>query len=210
MWREYMKLLIGLLVAAAFSLNAHAFQVDMKPGLWENKFKMDDRGQSSAQKEQAEQMASAIEEMKNQMANMPPEQRKMMEDMMAQQGIKMTDKGVEMPSQGVQISKEGATVKACVTQEEIDRGELPKSDDNCEQKITQTAPNVLKVIYTCKGAQPSRGEGTIVFQNNKSYTGEVSYTTTVQEKQETFHAVQSGKWLSSNCGTIKPATLLKQ
>ena len=202
-----MKSVIGLLVTAGLSFNAYAFQVDMKPGLWEHKFKMDDRGQSSVQKEQAEQMAGAIEEMKKQMANLPPEQRKMMEDMMAQQGIKMTDKGVEMPSQGVQISKEGATVKACLTQEEIDRGELPKGDENCEQKITQTSPKVLKVIYICKGEQPSRGEGTIVFQNNKSYTGDISYTTIVQEKQETFHAIQSGKWLSSDCGEVKPQSL---
>jgi len=205
-----MKSVLSLVVAAGLSFSAHAFQVDMKPGLWEHKFKMDDRGQSSAQKAQVEQMAGAMEEMKKQMANLPPEQRKMMEDMMAQQGIKVTDKGVEMPSQGVQISKEGATVKACVTQEEIDRGELPKGDENCEQKITQTAPNTLKVIYICKGEPPSRGEGTIVFQNSKSYTGDVSYTTTVEEKQETFHAIQSGKWLSSNCGDIKPATPNKQ
>jgi hypothetical protein len=202
-----MKSAISFLMAAGLSFNVYAFQVDMKPGLWEHKFKMDARDQSSVQKTQAEQMASAMEEMKTQMANLPPEQREMMEDMMAQQGIKVTDEGVEMPSQGVQISKEGATVKACLTQEDIDRGELPKGDDNCEQKVTQTAPNVLKVVYICKGEQPSRGEGTIVFQNNKSYTGDVAYTTAIDGKSETFRAVQSGKWLSSKCGDIKPQSL---
>lgn len=198
---------IGLLSLATLALNTHAFNVDMKPGLWEHKFKMDPRDQSAAQKAQAEQMATAVAEMKKQMANLPPEQRKMMEDMMAQQGITVSDKGVEMPSQGVQITKDGTTVKACLTQEDIDRGELPKGDDNCEQKITQTSPNVLKVTYTCGGDQPSRGEGTIVFQNNKSYTGDVSYTTTINEKPETFRAIQSGKWLSGNCGDIKPQSL---
>lgn len=198
------SIVIGLLAVAGLSFEAQAFNVDMKPGLWEHKFKMDARGQGSAQKAQAEQMANAMAEMKKQMANMPPEQRKMMEDMMAQQGITVSDKGVEMPSQGVQITKDGTTVKACLTQEEIDRGELPKSDDNCEEKITQTAPNILKVTYICNGDQPSRGEGTIVFQNNKAYTGDVSYTTSIDGKTETFNATQSGKWLSSNCGDIKP------
>jgi hypothetical protein len=203
----FMKLLTGLSVFMAFSLNAYGFQLDMKPGLWEHKFKMDPRGQSSAQKEQAEQMANAVEEMKKQMANLPADQRKMMEDMLAQQGISISDKGVEMPSQGVQISKDGATVKACLTQEEIDRGELPKSDDKCEQKITQTSPNTLKVVYNCGGENPTRGEGTIVFQNNKSYTGDVTYTTAIDGKTETFHAIQSGKWLSGNCGEITPQSL---
>ncbi|RYY74850.1 MAG: DUF3617 domain-containing protein [Gammaproteobacteria bacterium] len=202
-----MKSVIGLLIATSLSFNAHAFHVDMKPGLWEHKFKMDPRDQSATQKAQAEQMAGAMEEMKKQMANLPPDQRKMMEDMMAQQGIKVSDKGVEMPSQGVQITKDGTTVKACLTQEDIDRGELPKGDDNCEEQITQTAPNTLKVVYICGGENPSRGEGTIVFQNNKSYTGDVAYTTTIEGKQETFRALQTGKWLSTNCGDIKPQSL---
>ncbi len=204
-----MKSVIVSLIAMSLSFNAHAFHVDMKPGLWEHKFKMDARDQSAAQKAQAEQMAGAMEEMKKQMANLPADQRKMMEDMMAQQGIKVSDKGVEMPSQGVQITKDGTTVKACLTQEDIDRGELPKGDDNCEEQITQAAPNVLKVVYICSGEHPSRGEGTIIFQNNKSYTGDVAYTTAIDGKQETFRAVQSGKWLSSNCGDIKPRAHVK-
>ena len=201
-----MKLnVIGLVAAVGLSLNVEAaVHVDMKPGLWEHKFKMDDRGMTAAQKAQTEQMTQAMSEMKKQMANLPPEQRKMMEEMMAEKGITVSDKGIEMPSQGVQISKDGTVVKACITQAEIDRGELPKTDDNCEEKITQTSPKVLKVSYFCKGDNPTHGEGTIVFQNDKSYTGEVSYTTTIENKPETFHAIQSGKWLSSNCGNIKP------
>jgi len=197
--------LIGLLMAAGLSFNVHAaVHVDMKPGLWEHKFKMDDSSANATQKAQVEQMAKAVEEMKKQMANLPPEQRKMMEDMMAQQGIKVSDKGIDMAPQGVQITKEGTTVKACVTQEEIDRGELPKTNDDCEQKLTQTSAKVIKLSYVCKGENPMHGEGTVIFQNDKSYTGEVAYTTTIEGETQTFHAVQSGKWLASDCGNIKP------
>jgi hypothetical protein len=203
----FMKLrtVMGLLIAAGISLNVQAaIHIDMKPGLWEHRFKMDETSLNSTQKTQAEQMTKAMAEMKKQMETMPPEQRKMMEDMMAQQGIKVSDKGLEMAAQGVQITKEGTVVKACVTQEEIDRGELPKGDDNCEEKVTQISPKALKISYVCKGEHPTHGEGEVVFQNDKSYTGQVSYTTTVEEKPETYRAIQTGKWLSSDCGNIKP------
>ena len=172
----------------------------------EHKFKMDESSANATQKAQVEQMANAMEEMKKQLANLPPEQRKMMEDMMAQQGISLSDKGVDMASQGLQITKDGTTVKACITKEEIDRGELPKISDDCEEKVTQSSPKVIKLSYVCKGDNPMHGEGTIIFQNNKSYTGEVAYTTTIAGSQQTFHAVQSGKWLASDCGEIKPAS----
>ncbi len=203
-----LRSLMALLIAAGMGLNAQAaIHVDMKPGLWEHKFKMDESSLDASQKTQAEQMTKAMEEMKAQMANMPPEQRKMMEEMMAKQGIKVSDKGLEMAEQGVQISREGTTVKACVTQEEIDRGELPKGDNNCEQKVTQSSPTVLKISYVCKGENPTQGEGEVVFLNDKSYTGKVSYTTMVENKPQTYRADQSGKWLSSNCGNIKPASV---
>lgn len=199
-----LQLMMALLLTASVGSVQAAIHVDMKPGLWEHKFKMDESSLDATQKTQAEQMTKAMEEMKAQMANMPPEQRKMMEEMMAKQGIKVSDKGLEMAAQGVQITKEGTTVKACITQEEIDKGEMPKSDDNCEQKVTQVSPTVLKLSYVCKGDNPTRGDGEIVFQNDKSYTGKVSFTSVVEDKPQTYRANQSGKWLSSDCGNIKP------
>lgn len=199
-----LQLMMALLLTVSVGSVQAAIHVDMKPGLWEHKFKMDESSLDATQKTQAEQMTKAMEEMKAQMANMPPEQRKMMEEMMAKQGIKVSDKGLEMAAQGVQITKEGTTVKACITQEEIDKGEMPKSDDNCEQKVTQVSPTVLKLSYVCKGDNPTRGDGEIVFQNDKSYTGKVSFTSVVENKPQTYRANQSGKWLSSDCGNIKP------
>ena len=196
--------LITLLMTAALSLSVQALEVDMKPGLWEHKFKLSEGSIGSVQNAQKEQMDKAMVEMKNQMANMSPEQRKMMEDLMTQQGIKMSDQGFEMPAQGLHISKDGSSVKACVTQEEIDAGEMPQADENCEQKTTQVSAKVLKTTYICKGDNPTRGEGEIIFQNDKSYTGKMKFTTTINNKSETIQSEQSGKWLSSDCGNIKP------
>lgn len=122
---------------------------------------------------------------------------------MAQQGIKVSDKGIEMPSQNLHISKDGTTMKVCLTQSQIDTGDLPQPE-NCEQKITQVSVNILKSTFVCKGETPVRGEGQIVFQSDKAYTGTTKVTTEVNQKIQTVEGTQSGKWLSSDCGDIKP------
>lgn len=190
----------GLLTASAISTNVNAVQVDMKAGLWEHTFKIAEA--DASKKAQQEQMLSAMKEMKKQYENMPAEQRRVIDQMMEQQGIKVTDDGIQ--SQGLHISKDGTVVKVCVTQEQISAGEMPTPADNCEQKITQTSPKVLKMTYICKGDNPFKGESEIVFQNSTSYTGKGKFTTTVANKSETYYADQTGKWLSSDCGNIKP------
>lgn len=195
--------LAGFVVAAGMSLNAYAIHVDMKPGLWEHTFKLNEGSIGAITGAQQEQVSQAMEEMKKQMANMSPEQRKMMEDMMAKQGIKISDKGIDMPSQNLQISKDGTVMKICVTQSQIDSGELPQAE-NCEQKVTQVSAGVFKSTFVCKGEHPVNGEGQIVFQSNKAYTGTTKVTTEVNKKMQTIEGTQSGKWLSSDCGDIKP------
>lgn len=204
-----LSLVAGLVVFSSISLNAQALKIDMKPGLWEHSFKLDNSSMSAITGAQQEQMTSAMEGMKKQMANLPPEQRKMMEDMMAKQGIKVTDDGIDMGAQGVSISKDGTKVKACITQAEIDRGEMPQADENCEQKITQVSPKHFKATYVCTGEHPSQGEGEIVFQNDKAYNGKMKMLTQINNKPQTLQGEQSGKWLSSDCGAIKPAQHIK-
>jgi hypothetical protein len=196
--------LAGLIVVSGIGLNAYAIQVDMKPGLWEHTFKLSENSMGAVAGVKPEQVNQAMDEMKKQMANMSPEQRKMMEDMMAQHGVKVSDKGIDMAAHGVQISKDGTVVKACVTAEDIANGEMPQADENCEQKVTQVSAKVLKVTYVCKGDHPSQGEGQIVFQSDKAYTGAMKFTTQINDKMETIQATNSGKWLASDCGNIKP------
>lgn len=198
-----LSVLAGLFLAAGLSFNAYAIQVNMKPGLWEHSFKLTEGSMGAITGAQQEQAGQAMEEMKRQMANLPPEQRKMMEDMMAKQGIKLSDKGIEMPSQNIHISKDGTTVKVCVTQAQIDSGDLPQPE-NCEQKITQVSAGVFKSTFVCKGEHPVRGEGQIAFQNDKAYTGTTKVVTEINKEMKTIEGTQSGKWLSSDCGNVKP------
>ena len=202
------NVLASLVCTSFISLNVHAVRVDMKPGLWEHTMKMD-AAASAQQKNQQEQLAKGIEAMKKQFENLSPEQREMIEGMMAEQGISSTESSLDMASKGMQILKDGTAGKECITQEEINRGELPELSDGCEHKITQLSAKVLKVSYTCSGTPPSQGESIITFQSPKAYTGKVTFTTTIGGQIETYHAQQSGKWLSSECGDTSAETLKK-
>lgn len=199
-----MYLLASIVCTSVMNVNALAANVDMKPGLWEYTIKMDSAGASAEQKSQQEQLAKGLEAMKKQFENLPPEQQQMIEGMMAEQGINSTDSSLDMATKGMQILKDGTVVKQCVTQEEIDRGELPEISDGCEHKLTQMSAKVIKVSYTCNGTPPSQGESIITFQSPKAYTGNATFTTTIGSRTQTYSAQQAGKWLSGNCGEIKP------
>ena len=171
---------LALLAGAAGGASA---QQRMRPGLWEHSVNM---------KSQSGQMEAAMAEMQKSLASMPPEQRKQMEQMMAQQGVGMGPKG--------------QTVKVCITKEQADLDNVPQQE-GCTQKVQRVDASTMKVAFSCKGGQgqpPSSGEGTITMQGPTAYTGQFRFKTQNQGKPEQIDMAQSGKWLSANCGAIKP------
>jgi len=163
-------------------------QQKMRPGLWEHSVNM---------KSQSGQMEAAMAEMQKSLASMPPEQRKQMEQMMAQQGVGMGPKG--------------QTVKVCITKEQADLDNIPQQE-GCTQKVQRVDASTMKVAFSCKGGQgqpPSSGEGTITMQGPTAYTGQFKFKTQNQGKPEQIDMAQSGKWLSDNCGAIKPMPMAR-
>jgi len=154
----------------------------LKPGLWEINNKM----QSGSG-----QMEKAMADMQKQLASMPPEQRKMMQDMMAKQGMSMG------PGAG------GMAVKICMTKESIERNELPSQQGDCKTTTTPRMGNTMKMSFVCT-QPPSSGEGQVTFVSPEAYTMKMAMKTTVQGKPETMTMDGGGKWLSADCGNIKP------
>ena len=176
---------LALLAGAAGGASA---QQRMRPGLWEHSVNM---------KSQSGQMEAAMAEMQKSLASMPPEQRKQMEQMMAQQGVGMGPKG--------------QTVKVCITKEQADLDNVPQQE-GCTQKVQRVDASTMKVAFACKGGQsqpPSSGEGTITMQGPTAYTGQFKFKTQNQGKPEQIDMAQSGKWLSDNCGAIKPMPMAR-
>lgn len=160
------------------ALTAHA--QNLKPGLWESSSKMQGG------------MGSQIAAMQAEMAKMPPEQRKMMQDMMAKQG---TTLGAAGPG--------SISSKVCLTKEMIERNEMPASPGECTSTTSPRIGNTMKTSFTC-AKQGARGEGQFTFVSPEAYTMKMSITTVVQGKSEKMDMDGQGRWLSTDCGTVKP------
>ncbi|MCG2591661.1 DUF3617 domain-containing protein [Ramlibacter sp. XY19] len=172
-----------LLVAAALAvacLPAGAQQ--LKPGLWEISNKMKGSGE----------MDKAMADMQQQLASMPPDQRKQMEAMMAQRGMRMAG-----PAAGG-----GMTMQMCMTKEMVERNDVPMQE-GCTMTKQQRSGNTMKMAFTCT-KPPSSGEGEFTFMGSEAYKSHMVINTSAKGKPETMEMDAAGKWLSADCGSIKP------
>jgi len=180
------------IVVASLALScAAAFGQSMKPGLWEVSTRM--QGAAGGQ------LAEAQAQMQEQMKNMPPEQRKMMEERMAQRGMRMGPGG---PGTGM-------TVQMCVTKEMAERHDMPQGRGECRTTSQQKSGNTMKVAFACSNP-PSTGEAQMTFSGPEAYSSKVTVNTTVNGRPETMNMDSSGKWLASDCGSVKPPMMPKK
>jgi hypothetical protein len=177
------RLLLALLAFAATAVSAQ----NLKPGLWEI--------QNQMQGANGSKMNQAMAEMQKQLASMPPEQRKMVEDAMAKQGAQMS----AAPGGGM-------AVKVCMTQEMVERNDLGAQQGDCTHSTTPRSGNTQKFSFSCT-KPPSRGEGTVTFISPEAYTMNLKTSTTLKGREEALDIQAIGKWLGTDCGTVKPPTV---
>lgn len=178
-----MKLLVLACATLLASLAAQA--QSMKPGLWEITNQMQGAPGSKTD--------AAMAEMQKQMAAMTPEQRKMMEDMMAKKGMQIG----AAPGGGM-------AVKVCLTPEMAARNEVaPAQRGSCTHTPSPRTGNTQKFSYVCT-QPPSHGEGQVTFTSPEAYSMAMKTVTTIKGQEETMDMQAHGKWLGSDCGTVKP------
>ena len=171
----------ALLAISVLALEAHA--QTMKPGLWEMTSKV--QGGSG-------EMEKAMADAQKQMASMTPEQRKMMQDMMAKQGVSMGTNAA------------GAmAIKLCMTKEMVDSNDIVQQEGDCKTTNSPRAGNTMKVSFVCT-RPPSSGEGQITFTSPEAYSSKMTVNTTSGGKTEKMTMEGQGKWLSAECGAVKP------
>lgn len=156
-------------------------QSQMQPGLWENTVEM---------KSQSGEMEKAMAQAQAAMAKMTPEQRKQMEAMMGKSGMAMGG----APN----------TVRICISPEQAAARQVP-TRDGCTHTMHHSG-NTTRMQFSCAGNPPSSGEGQFTLRSPTAYDGVFTITTMRQGKPEVMQMKQAGKWLSSDCGGIKPMT----
>ncbi len=184
---KYQRLTVALVLSVCASW---AGAQTMKPGVWEISNKMQsDSGE----------MEKAMADMNKQMAAMPPEQRKMVQEMMAKQGVGM---GAGAGG-GMSVS-----VKVCMTKEMVDRNEVPTQQGDCKQTVSPRSGNSMTMSFVCT-KPPSSGEGQVTFNGPESYSTHMTVNTTQQGKPMKMTMDGTGKWLGTDCGSIKPKPIPK-
>ena len=173
---------LTILISLSFTFYTQAALNQLKPGLWENTFNI---------KSQNGTIEKGMAVLKSQMESMPAEQRKIMESAMAKQGLA--------------VNLQATSVKVCISKERALNMEIPQGDnDNCTQQVVKRTANSMKVTFKCVGDNPTTGEGEFTFTSSDAYEGTSIMNTKIDNKQDRMEMSQKGRWLSSNCGEIKP------
>ncbi len=159
----------------------------LSPGLWENTMVM---------KAQNAELDGQMAKMQSQLANMSPEKRQMMESMMAQRGVSMGAVGGS--------GSPGLSVRTCLSKEQAERGEPPEDDKRqCKRESLTRSGATIKFKVSCSNP-PSTGEGEFTMTSDKAYSGKMTMNSQVSGKPTTMEMQQTGKWVSADCGNLKP------
>ncbi len=177
---------IRLLAAALVAFACTAGAQTLKPGLWEVTNQMG--GASGAQ------MDSNMAQMQQQMASLPPAQRKAMDEMMAKQGVRV---GAGSPG--------AVGVKLCFTKEMVEKNELPAQQGDCTTTHQSRSGSKMKFGFACTNPT-STGEGEMTYVSPEAYSMKMAVNSQVSGKSEKMNMSGGGKWLSSDCGNVKPIT----
>jgi len=118
---------------------------------------------------------------KEAMAGMLPAQRAKMEEAMRARSGKVNT----------------TTLQSCVTQQDLDRGDLGKSErKNCTRKVITQNARHMEVEETCAAPQASVGHFKFDATSPEQYSG------VIDMKQDTgtkVHVEMSGRWLDATC-----------
>jgi Protein of unknown function (DUF3617) len=172
---------IGVAVCAFQLAVAHAGDValNVKTGLWQTTVVM--------------QMSGQLPMSDAELAKMPPERRQQMEAAM-----KAAMANAAQPH----------VVKSCVTAEQLRKGLSFKTEDqpSCKRTIVSSSSSTWAMHEECSGDSPRTS--TIRFHANspEEIDGEMHMTMTRGDRTMTSNGTVHGKWLSSDCGTVKPGS----
>jgi len=115
------------------------------------------------------------------LAGMPPAQRAKLEAAMRQRAGKVKT----------------SVLHTCVTRQDIDRGELLRSEDaNCKRKVITQAARHLEIEETCTAPEPRTSHFRFDATSAEAYTGSIDVT---QGEGGRVHIDMSGRWTGATC-----------
>lgn len=175
--RSKLHLSISVGALALATLAGHTAQAQvapLKPGLWQIHSERETNGQKAP-------------DMSERLKNMPPERRAQVEAMMKKQGVDAS----------------GNIGKVCQTREMLDSKNFVNSLPDCKTTYS-VRNNASWKSHTSCPQMHLESDGEIFFTNPENYTTKITSVTQTDGKTSTSHMTMTGKWLSADCGDIKP------
>lgn len=97
-------------------------------------------------------------------------------------------------------------VRSCITQKTLDRGlnfNRPERA-NCTHTITNSSSRQVDVKMQCTGEHPMNGTFHIEALDRQTMDGKFDMVVSNGANTMTMKRTMHGKWLSNNCGDVKP------
>lgn len=164
-------------ISAAFAAQAQTAPpvAPIKPGLWQVHMDREVNGQK-------------MPDMSERLKNMPPERRAQVEAMMKKQGIDTGGSG------GNQV---------CYTRENIEHPPWADVQTDCKATFSTRSTSNWKWHTSCPKFG-SESDGEAIFTDPEDYTVRVTSVSKMGDTVRNSNATIAGKWVSSDCGDLKP------
>lgn len=138
------------------------------------------------------EMTMKSDAMKN-MPKIPPEQLK-----------KMREMGITMPH----MQEGGMVTKVCISRQMAEREQPPEMNQNqsgCQTKNYQRASSSYSMDIICDGPN-MKGEGKVkgTYSGSENFSSTYNFKGLAHGRPVDQHHESSGKWLSADCGDLKP------
>ena len=160
----------------------------IRPGLW---------ALSNSMTSSDPEVRQAMSAVQQHLANLSPGQRQQMQQMLRQNGMQLD------------IGAGGALqTKLCMTREMVERKEFPVQQGDCKQTFTQQSPTRGRIAFTCTKPRVS-GAGELTADNDTHYRAHMKIRNDEQDRNQTMDVDVTGKWLSADCGNIRPVAIPK-
>ena len=176
-----LRSLIAALAIASASLGAQAQTTipkpPIKPGLWQIQMEREVDGQK-------------MPDMSERMKSMTPEKRAQFEAMMKQHGVAMGGNGSQV----------------CYTPESLEHSPWAEAQMDCKPTFTSRTSAAWKWHTSC----PKMGlesDGEAIFTNSENYTVKSTSVSKMGDKVRNSTTTMTGKWVSADCGDVKPLDL---
>lgn len=137
------------------------------------------------------EMTVKSDAMKN-MPQIPPAQMEQMRKM-----------GINIPQM-----KDGAMVtRVCISKQMAERDQPPvmaQNEAGCQAKNYQHSGTGYSLDIVCNGPMKGEGKARGTFAGSESFTSTYDFKGTMQGQPVSQHQDTSGKFLSADCGSVKP------